>query len=164
MGLRLSAYSAKELAAYFVRRTTDSSAGVSMTEYAARHVERLQSEGRTGTMKNMKTAMRSVCRFAESEQLYFSDITVRFLQDYERWLLGNGVKGRGVSLYIGHIRELFNLARNEYNDEDRGDIQIAHYPFRKYKIPKAPEPEKRALTVAQIRAIRDYVPSYSYES
>ncbi|MDR3351043.1 MAG: site-specific integrase [Prevotellaceae bacterium] len=164
LGFHISAYTAKELADFFVRRTAVSNAGISITEYAAKLVEKLTLEGRTGTAQNIKITMRNICRFVQADTLYFSDITVKFLQDYEKWMLDNGMKGRGVSLYMGYIRQLFNLARYEYNDENRGDIQIPNYPFLKYKIPKAPEPEKRALAVEQIQAIRDYVPAYTRDA
>jgi integrase len=41
------------------------------------------------------------------------------------------------------------------NDEERGEIVIPFNPFKKYKLPQIPVTEKRALTIEQIRAIRD---------
>jgi len=60
-----------------------------------------------------------------------------------------------MTVYIGTIRKLFNLARKELNDEDMGDIAIANYPFKKYSAPKQEETEKRAISVEVIRKIRD---------
>jgi len=44
---------------------------------------------------------------------------------------------------------------DEFNDEDLDEQRIKHNPFRKYKIGKAPESEKRVSTVEEIRKIRD---------
>ena len=51
---------------------------------------------------------------------------------------------------------MFNKARDTYNNEDIGDIQIRHYPFSKYKMPTAPETNKRNLDKDVIVKIRDY--------
>jgi integrase len=53
------------------------------------------------------------------------------------------------------LRMLFYAAMDEYNDEEREEIRIRHNPFRKHKIGKAPESEKRVLSVDEIRKIRD---------
>ena len=66
-----------------------------------------------------------------------------------------GLSDVSVIDYIGDIRTLFNAAIEEYNDEDRGDIRIKHYPFRKYEFKKGMEPVKKVLNVEQIRSIRD---------
>ena len=52
------------------------------------------------------------------------------------------------------IRTLFNAARDEYNDEEKDEIKIVHYPFKKYKIAKAPESEKRNISAMQLQCIR----------
>ncbi len=59
----------------------------------------------------------------------------------------------GIHDYIIAIRILFNAAMDEYDDEDRDEIRIKHYPFCKFKLQKVPESQKRNLTVEQIRPI-----------
>jgi integrase len=53
------------------------------------------------------------------------------------------------------IRTLFNAAMLEYNDEDKDEIRIIHYPFRKYKLKKAPATEKRNISALQMQCIRN---------
>lgn len=59
----------------------------------------------------------------------------------------------GVFDYMTNVRILFNAAINEYNDDEKDEVLIAHYPFRKYKLQKPPEPDKRNLKPDQIKAI-----------
>jgi hypothetical protein len=54
-----------------------------------------------------------------------------------------------------NIRTLFNAARDRYNDEDKGEIRISHYPFSKYKIERDYPAKPRNLVIEQNRKIRD---------
>jgi integrase len=68
---------------------------------------------------------------------------------------------RGQSLYLGSIRTIFNAAQKEYNDYDKGDIVIPNHPFVRFKVPRARSiktAEQKALSIEQIKAIRDYIP------
>ena len=53
------------------------------------------------------------------------------------------------------FKALFNKMSNALNDEERGEIAVPFNPFKKYKMPQVPVTEKRALTIEQIRKIRD---------
>lgn len=53
------------------------------------------------------------------------------------------------------LRTIFNAAIDEYNDPDKDQVRIIHYPFRKYKIDKSRPSRKRNLSVQQIAQIRD---------
>lgn len=50
-----------------------------------------------------------------------------------------GLSDVSVHDYMTAIRILFNAAMDEHNDEDRDEIRIKHYPFRKFKLQKVPE-------------------------
>ena len=54
-----------------------------------------------------------------------------------------------------YVRVLFNAAMEEYNDEDKDEMRIIHYPFRKYKLKPRKENEKRNISKEQILKIRD---------
>lgn len=62
----------------------------------------------------------------------------------------------GLHNHMRDLRNLFNAARNKFNDEDRGLIRIKHYPFKKYKVIGAPMTVKRALSVEQIIKIIEF--------
>ena len=50
---------------------------------------------------------------------------------------------------------IHNMAKKEFNDEDAGVIRIPNSPFSHIDLPKEPVPEKRALTLEQMRKLLD---------
>ena len=162
LSFKLEAYSAKELAEYLVRATErNSGAGIDFLNFATEHKKNLIDKGKKRTAEIVQTTINSLKDFTNSDVIFFSEITVAFLQKYEKWLTiekQKPVKGRGASLYMGQIKMLFNKAVNLYNDEDKGEVVITNYPFKRYKIPTAPTPEKRARSVEEFRAIINYQP------
>lgn len=65
------------------------------------------------------------------------------------------------SLYTIYFRflKMFESCKDEYNDEDLSIIRIPHNPFAKVEVPMQKNTKKRALTVEEIRSIRDYQPT-----
>lgn len=100
-------------------------------------------------IKNYSAALSSLVKFIRREVLGIEEITVKFLQDYEKFL----GKGRAASLYLGSMRHVYNDAKLIYNDEERGVILIPYSPFSRYKVPQQNVAEKRALDVDIIRRI-----------
>lgn len=116
------------------------------------------------------TSFNTLRRFA-GDTLDISEITSQFLRDFEKFIetepsqRGSNRKtakndetpkgGRAVSLYIGHVRAVFNRAKEEFNDEDRGIIRIPYSPFNKYKVRPMPATRKRALSIETIQKIID---------
>ena len=128
-------------------------------KFAEQKSSELYSKGRGGNARLYKTAVGSLKRFIHKETLDISEITVKFLNDYVVWLdnqptANNHKKGnRAKSLYPTIIRTIHNLAKNEYNNEDFGVINIPQSPFAKFKVPKMPITKKRALSINNIQAI-----------
>lgn len=107
------------------------------------------------------------------EKISITEITSKFLQQFEAFLLTKrtmkrknqfgrivtitrkGIAPVSIINYMTDIRTVFNDAIEEFNNEDKDEIRILHYPFRKYKIKRPPETEKRNLSAEQIKAIRD---------
>ena len=137
-------------------------------DYGRKYANQLEAQGKIGTAKQYKIAMNSLARFA-GESVDINTITVSFLKSYEKHIreeptykgLRSGVSiptkqpkgGRAVSLYMSHLRTLFKAAKLEYNDEDRGIINIPLSPFSRYKIPDINASEHRVLTIEQIQEI-----------
>ena len=175
LGHRIQLYTAKELANYFVEETkpgTDS--GINFIEFARGHMAKLIKQGRETTAKSMSTTINSMIDFAGGrEKIAITEITSKFLTQFETYLRGErtmkrrnqfgkvvvtkkaGLSDVSILDYMTNIRTIFNAAMDEYNDEDKGDIKIMHYPFRKYKMQRRPDSRKRNLSPEQIRAIRD---------
>lgn len=126
--------------------------------------DQFESKGREGTAGNMRCALNSLMRFTGTQRFDINNLTFRFLQDYVKWLnevpaISNRkgdktpVSGRAVSLYVGEFRKILNLAKEAFNDDDKGIHLINVSPFPKFKIEQPDETEKRALTIEQIRLI-----------
>jgi integrase len=175
MGLSANAYSAPDLAKYIIEKANEitapkpTSVNLSLTDFANDYIakqfelNKRKQLNSLGTAGNMQIAMNSIHRFAKKENLLFDDITVEFLNDYSHWMLTTqgrerkGVKGRGLQLYLSLLNKLFKEAERVYNNK-RERIFLVFNPLEDYKIPKPPMPEKRAITLEQLRRIRDYQP------
>jgi integrase len=92
------------------------------------------------------------------------DITVKFLQDFSTWIPKNPIPknrtkkitmSRAPSHYLGSIRTMHNEMKLQYNDEENGLIPIPGSPFTRFKVPKPPVTEKRAISATAIKKIYD---------
>lgn len=175
LGARIDMYSSKELAKYFVDETksgTDTS--IDFVEFSRNHIEELKRKGKLSTAGNFNRTINALVDFCNGrEKVSINEVTSKFLKQFETFLRSERTikrknqfgkivvtkkKGIGdVSLYdyMNDIRVLFNAAMCEYNDEDKEEIRIMHYPFKKYKLIQRPENEKRNISKEQIQAIRD---------
>jgi integrase len=118
------------------------------------------------------TALNCLLRYiAPRDSLDISEITADFLRGYEKFIenepgrQGGNRKtekkdikpksGRAVSAYPACIRAVHNLAKKEFNKEDRGIIHIPYSPFKNYKIKPQPKTRKRGLTPETLQAVID---------
>lgn len=173
LGYRIELYTAKELAKYLVDEIKPGSDySIDFIEFSRKYIEGIRSQGRTSTAANMKRTLNALIDFGNGrDRLPIGELTAKFLRQLEAFLQSERVIkrknqfGRVVTTrkppvsdvtlfdYMTDIRVLFNAAMDEYNDEDRNDMKILHYPFRKYKLKRRPENTKRNLTPEQIAAI-----------
>jgi integrase len=175
LGHRIEMYSVKELAEYFKNETKPGSdSTINFIEFSRTHISRLKSQGREQTSKMLNRTINALIDFCNGrDKIAITEITSKFLTQFEAYLrtertmkrknqFGKLVKTKKKGLsdvsifdYMTDIRVLFNASMKEYNDEDKDEIRIIHYPFRKYKLKRKPENEKRNITVEQLRSIRD---------
>lgn len=122
-------------------------------------IEQLKASGHSGNARTYEVMLNALTKFTDRESLNISEITVRFLNDFVNWIETRPVnpkrkKGqRAASLYLSNLRALHNMAKNEFNDEDAGIINIPFSPFAKFKVPSTPLTRKRALSADAIKAI-----------
>ena len=127
--------------------------------YTRAYIQKLFDMGRTGNAKAYQVAINSMVKFVGRESVDISEITVKFLNDWIRWIGEQTARknckkgGRAQSLYLAEVRAMYNRAKREFNDEEAGVIRIPFSPFAKVDIPKAPITRKRALTVEQMREL-----------
>lgn len=133
--------------------------------------DEIEKEGRKGTAKQYRIAINALVRFVGKEDLDINLITASFMRAFEKYLKTEpSFKGRrtgeskptdkpkgkrAISLYPAHIKTIHNLAKQEYNDEDRGIIRIPLSPFSRYKVAAIPKSEHRVLTIKQVQQIID---------
>lgn len=139
--------------------------------YGRKIADDMDKEGRKGTAKQYRIAINALVRFVGKEDLDINLITASFMRAFEKHLKTEpSFKGRrtgeslptdkpkgkrAISLYPAHIKTIHNLAKAEYNDEERGIIRIPLSPFAKYKVAPIPKSEHRTLTIKQVQQIID---------
>lgn len=135
-------------------------------EFAETIIAELKRKGKEGTAERWHLPTISQLRKFKYP-LYTSDINVRFLKNFQKFLEDKGV-GYGANNYMRSFRSLFNKAREFYNDEDRGLIRIPQYPFARYKMPYSDknskrksraESKKKRLTLEELRQFINYTPT-----
>lgn len=175
LGQKINLYTAKELAEWLKQESqpgTDNS--INFIAFSRAYIEKLKIQGRKSTSATLQRTVNSIVDFANGrDTISINEITAKFLEKYELYLrspramVRKNQNGKDVTInrdglsdvsvidYMTDIRTLFNAAMSEYNDEDRDHIRVMHYPFRKYKIQRAPATERRNLSVEDIRKIKN---------
>jgi len=127
----------------------------SFFKYIEKMATSMDEKGQAGTAYNYRCTLRSLKRFRDDE-LYFNEITVGFLKEYEKHLRDNKTGPRGLSLYMGLIRATFNQAIREFNNYSAGIVNIVSpFDHSSYVIPKEPRPEQRSIPAGSIALLRD---------
>lgn len=175
LGLKIDQYTAKELSDYLIRESSSGSdSSIDFIKFSKEHCQKLEEKGRKTTANRMRQTINAIIDFYEGRgKISIIEINSKFLNKFDDFLRNKrtmtrlnqlrkpvtiereGLSDVSVNGYIGDIRTLFNAAIAEYNDDDREDYRIKHYPFRKYKFKKIGEPVKKVLAIEQIRSIRD---------
>lgn len=111
----------------------------------------LRKNDQVGTASSYQVAMSSLLKFRN--EISLQDITIDFLQNYEKWMLSKNKSKTTVGIYLRCLRAILNTAI-----EDKL-ISKDEYPFgkRKYKIPTGAN-TKKALDLASIKKIFEFVP------
>lgn len=123
----------------------------------------MREAGRISTAVTFECGLKSLKEFTGKEKFPFNRVTVKFLKDYEKWMLTpreierkKGIKTlkensrTTVGIYLRNVRTAFNLVK---------PVGVL-YPFGKsknslYSIPKGRN-TKKALTQADIAKIAAY--------
>ena len=169
-GMGVDSWDIERLVAYLT--ASPESFSLDFIAYGRKYGDSIIAQGKLSTGQSYHIAMNSLVRFLGRDTLDISEITVGLLKSYEDYLRtepvykgsrkGNAVptdsrkKGRALSLYISKIKTIHEAAKKEFNDEERGIINIPYSPFNRYKIPTVELTEHRVLTIEQVQAIIDF--------
>ena len=123
----------------------------------------MRAEGRISTAVTFECCLKSLKEYTGKEKFPFDRVTVKFLKDYEKWMLAPRIikvtkdKTRikensrtTVGIYLRNVRTAFNQVK---------PVGVL-YPFGKskyglYSIPKGKN-TKKALTQAEVSTIANY--------
>lgn len=122
---------------------------VSFSEYAKKHIAKIENEGRLRSAKNYKLAVAHLERFIGSTNVAFSQLTTAVLK--KKWLQYLSRTNRAKESYPICVRQIFKNAVIELNDEERGLIRIKFNPWTKIQIPKSDTSMKRAISAEACR-------------
>ena len=113
------------------------------------YIDKLLSNDQYKTSVIYITALKSFKNFHQKKSLDFKEITVSFLNQYERHLLNNeGLSYSTIGIYTRCLRRIFNVEK----------ISGEAYPFGSGKYqPPAASNIKKALTSREIKKIYNYV-------
>jgi integrase len=162
MGINIYKYSASELARYFETMVEQKGAddALDFMEFGQNYIQKETKNGRN--VSRISTSLNALQDFA-GNKLPVHDLTSKFLKSFEDFLrteriitrknqFGKEVKTKqgplsnaSIAGYMTDMRTLFNQMANDYNDDEKGIVKIHHYPFKKYRLPDIPLPEKRNL-------------------
>ncbi|MEA5080874.1 MAG: site-specific integrase [Dysgonamonadaceae bacterium] len=113
-------------------------------------IDNLIANNRIGNSTIYKTVKRSLESY-KGKKISFNSISVTFLNKYEAFLIGEGVKTATISLYMRTLRAIIN-------NEGKPYLKDEAYPFGrgKYVIKTSKGAEKIALTLKQIHALEEF--------
>jgi len=159
LGERISLMSVDEVLDAITSESADGKFDLDIVAYARSYIKQLESSDHIGTANAYRVSINSLVRFVGRESVSIHEITVKFLNDWIRWIvdnqIGNNSKGgvRSPNLYIAQLRAIHNRAKKEYNDEDAGIIRIPNSPFRYVDLPKQQLTRKRAISTDSLRKL-----------
>ncbi|NDW18277.1 site-specific integrase [Dysgonomonas sp. 216] len=112
-----------------------------VSEFYIEYIDYLKSIGKIGTAKNYRDSFNSLKRFTNNKlDIYFNEITLQWLNKYEKWLRDSQCKETSISVFFRTLRSVFNKAIANKN------AKAESYPFKEFKISKFDTTtEKRAI-------------------
>ena len=140
-----------------IKYLTDFNEDKSFSDYARKHVVKMIARGQERTSRNYKWALNNMERFAQKDDIKFSNLTSSFLN---RWIESLSETNRCKEQYPVCLREVYKAAMREFNDEELGIVKLNN-PWSKVKIPKSDVPQKRAIPASKLRAFFNVLPDRS---
>ena len=121
-------------------------------------IKRLQNAKRLRYAEMHTLVLNSLIKFNEHLDIYFSDIDVSWLKNYETWLRANNLKENTIGIRFRTLRAIYNLAIEEKI------VKKDYYPFDDYKVSKLKQKTaKRAITKDSIINVLNYKGKTDYE-
>ena len=123
-------WTANDIVAYLQNIDED----ISFSKYARKYVRDMAvNRGMERNSKNYKWAYQSLEKFAGTDDVMFSRLTTKFIQD---WIKTLESTSRAKEMYPICIWMIYNAGLEEYNDYDRNIFRIKCNLSGRYKFPR----------------------------
>ena len=170
LGTSIKSMDVDEIVTY-IEKPAEESWDLDIVEYTRQHMKHLYDTGHGGNAQTYKIAINNLIKFVGRDKISIKEITAKLLRQWAEWIPNNGrvtlKKERNGKVikevvtdnkfaarnYLSNIRAIHNMAKKEFNDEDAGIIRIPNSPFAHIDMPKPPVPDKRALTIEQMKKL-----------
>ena len=171
LGEKINQYNIHELKEYLIKYSkSGTNSTIDFIKFAKKHIDKIKHK-QDQRARRLQTTVNSLIDFFGREEISVREITSKILAEYEDYLLkphtikrinqhGKQITQKRPPLatasirdYMADIRTLFNAAKVEFNDDEKDETLITHYPFTRYKLPKATGPVKRSLKVALLNSV-----------
>ena len=135
----------------FFRKSSDKN---SVKYYFDTIIKNKIADNKIGTAESYKYTLNSLIDFSQTEnnfsveKLTFGFINVKWLKEYEKFMLAKGKSYTTIAIYTRTLRAVFNIAI------ESNDISNDIYPFgkNKYKIPRTKK-VKKALNSKELKTL-----------
>ncbi len=105
----------------------------------------IDSKTNAGYKVSREYTYKTICEYCKNaDSLTFEDIDLKWLNSFDEWLIGKGLKQNSRNIHFKNIRTVINRAI----DEELTD----KYPFRRFKI-RPEETRKRHLPIEELRKL-----------
>jgi len=130
--------------------------GLTLASLFDRYITVQKSKGRVGTAISYQSTINSLNTYKKNLSLY--DITSKFLEEYEEYMLTNKKSPSTIGIYLRQLRSIYNEAIS------KNLISKESYPFgkNKYVIPVSNN-IKKALSSEEIKLLFTYTPEVLQE-
>lgn len=161
LGFAADGLTCDELCRYIKKEIDQAEFRLPFIEYGEKKI----ANKKPSTASTYRITFAAIRRYTGGQDPDISEITVPWLRGFVDFLnkeaaaAGRPINGRATTHYPSDIRHIFNLAREEFNDEDIGQVRIRHNPFAKFKIGKPKQAAHRDVPREIIQSLID-LPRY----
>ena len=128
-----------------------------ISDFLHSEIDRLYNEGRLKYASTFKELRASLLEFNKHLDVYFSDIDINWLKQYESFLRNKGLGDNSIGVRFRTFRVLYNRAITE------NIVKADYYPFRIYKVSKLKkETVKRSISKSDVELIINYKTDREY--
>lgn len=139
----------KSVNSYKIKEQIVGKSSTDFFTYASKCIKRIEGNGAYGTFKRTKSVIEKIKIYLNGKPLFFDEINVTFLKDYEYYLsktLGN--KTNTIQANFKILRKIINDAISEEL------MDLNKNPFLKYKL-KSERTQREYLTEEELKAVEN---------